>query len=202
MIKISKQLITSNKVMDDTVSTLTAPKLKIEYATMKEDSLDFSGRDPNQLHCSEQEVLMREAGPCREYLMFEYHANKEVIITRRSYKKITTMLGEFGGIFKILTSMIFVFYGFYSMRKVKMVLGDLIFGEDHATREEVRRLIRGDGLDSGDKMTRAKIFRETQNRQKNRKQDKVEKRSLLASEEPSLEEIVKTWSRSGPEWTI
>ena len=47
--KLSKQKITKHKVMDDTLSSLTPPKVNIEYATMSEDSIDFSVRDPNQI---------------------------------------------------------------------------------------------------------------------------------------------------------
>ena len=197
-VKISKQLITSNKVMDDTVSTLTPPKLNIEYATMKEDSLDFSSRDQNQLHCSEQEVLMREAGPCREYIMWEYNASKEVIITRRSYKKITTMLGEFGGIFKILTSMVFVFYGLYSMGTVKTFVGDIIFGKDQASREELKKLIEqdlgtfGSRPTSNNKFSRTKIFGEPQNELENAKRTKIRSFGSSASAQPKMEEIVES----------
>ena len=193
-VEYSQQIITKNRVMDDTLSTLTPATLNLEFATMNEESLDFSGRDPSQLHCSEQQIRLRYAGGCTEYLMFEYHANKEVIITRRSYKKITTMLGEFGGLFKILTSMIFVFYGLYSMRKVKTELGNLIFGEDKTSRTVLKRLVEADDSHTF-RLALSKITEhpEVEGIQDEKSSHKLEiKGSSTSSKGPSMEDLVQS----------
>ena len=82
-------------------------------------------------------------GGCKEYLSFDFFPDGEVIVTTRSYKSITTMLGEFGGILKIITTAVFFVYGVYSMRKVKSVLGGIIFGEGQGSEKQLRELVDG-----------------------------------------------------------
>ena len=146
--KVLRQLVTHNKVLDDTITTLIPPKVKIEYSTMEEETADFKVRDHTQIHCTKEEVALGPRGPCSEYLQFEYVASKEVVVTRRSYKMLTTMLGEFGGLLKIMTSMVFFFYGLYSMRKVKGFLGEIIFGKNQKSKKLLNKLVEVENNDS------------------------------------------------------
>ena len=125
--------------------------------------------------------------------MFEYNANKELIITRRSYKKITTMLGEFGGVFKIMSSMVFVFYGLYSMSKVRNVLGDIIIGEDIGTRNEMKRLLEGRGAGRGGFQTsrqtiRSKLTGRCEAEGEGSIGDQIEEEAC--EDDPAMEEVV------------
>ena len=140
--KVVKEKVMRHKVLDDTMS-LIPPTLKMEYASLTEDSIDFKHRHEAQMYCTKEQISKGPMGGCQEYLSFDYAATGEVMVTRRSYKKITTMLGEFGGILKIMTTTIFFFYGVYSMRKVKSVLGKIIFSEDYKTESRLRELIDG-----------------------------------------------------------
>ena len=164
-IKVLRQLVTLHKVLDDTVTSLLPPTLNIEYSTMNEESIDFKSRDPTQLHCSKQEVDKGILGNCLEYFKFEYIANKEVLITRRRYKMLTTMLGEFGGLLKLMTSAVFFFYGLYSMRKVKNLLGDIIFGTNQRSQERLKSLVESksdsirDNIDSKQLIPKSMIGR-------------------------------------------
>ena len=151
--KIVKEFVQRNKVFDDTMSLLPA-KLKEEYLTLKRDSIDFGVRDQTQLHCPRSEIEKGVFGRCQPFVTFDYLSSSEVIVTTRSYKKLTTMLGEFGGILKIITTGAFFVYGVYSMRKVKTVLGGIIFGGEEGSEKVLKRLIDGkeDGSKSGSKV--------------------------------------------------
>ena len=134
-----KELVILNKVLDETWS-LVPPKLKAEYTTLRHDAVDHRMRDHTQLHCKKEEIA-GTLGPCQEYLLFEYYPSEEVIVTTRSYKSLTAMLGEFGGVLKIITTAAFFVYGVYSMRKVKSVLGGIIFENGKGSEKELKDLM-------------------------------------------------------------
>ena len=156
--KATRELIRRNKVYDDTMS-LVPPKLREEYTTLVHRSIDFGMRDPSQLHCSKEDVDKGIFGGCKEYFSFRYSPDSEVVITTRSYKKLTTMLGEFGGILKIITTAAFFVYGVYSMRKVKTVLGGIIFGAEEGKEKLLRELIDGK-KSSSQSLTKVEKIRE------------------------------------------
>ena len=190
--KVLRQLVTLNRVLDDTVTTLIPPKINIEYSTMEEESVDFKVRDQNQLHCTKEEIAKGPAGTCKEYIHFEYVASKEVLVTRRSYKMLTTMLGEFGGMLKLMTSMVFFFYGLYSMRKVKNLLGDIIFGNDQRSKKLLKKLVETQTAVSNSAKNQPKVVIEPKNdpeKDFNKKEDKNEK-------DPNLEETVLSLVKS------
>ena len=141
--KVSKEVVKKNRVFDDTVSLIPA-KLKMEYLTLQKDSIDFGMRDENQLHCPRSEVEKGVRGGCQEYISFDYTPSSEVVVTTRNYKKLTTMLGEFGGILKIIATGAFFVYGIYSMRKVKSVLGGIIFGAEEGSQKVLKGLVGGE----------------------------------------------------------
>ena len=140
--KVIKEVVKRNKVFDDTLSLVPA-KLKEEYTTLHEESIDLSVRDQTQLHCSRDEVEKGVLGRCPEYISFDYIPSSEVVVTTRSYKKLTAMLGEFGGILKIITTTAFFVYGVYSMRKVKSLLGGIIFEDEEGPQKSLKRLVEG-----------------------------------------------------------
>ena len=192
-IKVLKQMITLNRVLDDTVTTLIPAKVNIEYSTMKEDSVDFKSRDPNQLHCRKEDIDKGPLGGCLEYLNFEYVANQEVLITRRSYKMLTTMLGEFGGILKLMTSAVFFFYGLYSMRKVKNVLGDIMLGASQRSQERLKRLVEAETDPSTNKNSSQGPRKRNLFHQKgNKKNNKNYKNNDNNTTNPEMDEIVSS----------
>ena len=144
--KVIKEVVKRNKVFDDTISLIPA-KLKEEYTTLHQESIDFRVRDQTQLHCPKEEVEKGVLVSCQEYLAFDYFPTGEITVTTRSYKKLTTMLGEFGGILKIITTAVFFVYGVYSMRKVKKLLGGIIFGEGQGSEKELKDLIKKKNLE-------------------------------------------------------
>ena len=130
-------------MLDGTLTTLIPPRVKEEYATLQEDSIDPKKRDSSQVYCTKEQIAQGPAGGCQEYLSFDYFASAEVVVTLRSYKKLTTMLGEYGGLLKIMTTLVFFFYGVYSMNKVKSVLKEIIFKNDQNQEKDLKRLIGG-----------------------------------------------------------
>ena len=149
-IKMIKELVVLNRVFDDTMS-LVPPQLKEEYTTLQQESIDTRVRDHTQLHCSKVEIDKGYLGKCLEYIFFEYYPSEEVLVTTRSYKSLTAMLGEFGGVLKIITTAAFFVYGVYSMKKVKSVLGGIIFENNEGSEKQLRELV--DRKDEGLKKT-------------------------------------------------
>ena len=135
-----KELVMLNKIFDDTLSLVPA-KLKEEYTTLRHETVDLIERDHTHLYCTKGEVDRSFLGGCQEYLLFEYNPSEEVIVTTRSYKTLTAMLGEFGGVLKIITTAAFFVYGVYSMRKVKSVIGRVIFENDKGSEKELKDLV-------------------------------------------------------------
>ena len=84
------------KILDDTVQFVSAD-VRTESGTSRLISTDFILRDSSQLHCSKTPIEIEAAGGCQEYISLSYQASPEVNVIKRSYKKLSSMLGEFGG---------------------------------------------------------------------------------------------------------
>ena len=141
--KVVKEIVKLNRVLDGTLTTLIPPRIKEEYATLEEYSIDPKMRNSSQVYCTKEQIRKGPAGGCQEYISFDYFASSEVVVTLRSYKKLTTMLGEYGGLLKIMTTLMFFFYGIYSVRKVKSVLRGLIFGSEEGSDKVLKNLVDG-----------------------------------------------------------
>ena len=142
--KVIKEIVKLNKVLDYTYSMIP-PTLKQEFATLQEDIIDSGERNSTQLYCTPEQLSMPAGTPgaCEEYLSFDYEAMGEVLVTRRSYKSLMSILGEFGGILKVLTTGTFFLYGFYNMRKIKHIIGDLVFKRDKKSSKTLKKIIEG-----------------------------------------------------------
>ena len=140
--KIFKHEIKKNKILDDTIQFVSA-NVNTEYGSSHLVSSDFQLRDPSQFHCSKAQIGMGLMGGCQEYITLNYLASGEVNVIRRNYKKFTTMLGEFGGLLKILTTVVFFLYSFYNFRRVKSYLALGLLNLDKKTFQSVKKLIDG-----------------------------------------------------------
>ena len=170
--KIVKEYIKRNRVFDDTMS-LIAAKLKEEYLTLQKDSIDFGIRNQSQIHCSREEVEKGIRGGCQEYISFTYLSSSEILVTTRSYKKLTTMLGEFGGILKIITTGAFFVYGVYSMRKVRTLLGGIIFGFEEGNDKALKKLIEGE-KEAANRVIKVKKIRDKAFKEESNKDEQFE----------------------------
>ena len=125
--KFRQYYLIKHKIVDDD-SLFSGPRERLTYASAELASMDTSSRDPNQLHCSKQSIALGFRSPCRELFKFEFLASSQLRITRRNYKKLTQIFGEFGGVLKIATTVMIFFYSFYSGRKMNSFILDSIFG--------------------------------------------------------------------------
>ena len=109
--KVKEFEVRSSRIKDDT-HLFGETELKEDYATLHETNSDFRMRAQDQHHCSKEEILKGEAGGCQEYAVFNYLASREVLNIRRSYPKLTSVLGEIGGFFKLVSAVVFFFIRF------------------------------------------------------------------------------------------
>ena len=128
-----------NKIVDDR-SFLAKPKTKAEYALFLQLTTDSLERDPYQQYCI---PVMIDSGECQEYLEFVYEMDNEVVITKRRYKKIPALLGEFGGMLKLLTTA-FVILSVYYTTAIKLFLFNQVFGMEKSKATKIlKRAVRG-----------------------------------------------------------
>ena len=120
--KSYRYVFEQNKIMDDR-QIFGGAKIKDEYGVFNPLSFDSWARDMTQLYCS---TAMIDAGECQEYVELVYEMDNEVVITKRRYKKIPALLGEFGGILKLLTTA-FVIISFYYSFAINSFLFDKVF---------------------------------------------------------------------------
>ena len=152
--KFRNYMLQGHKVLDDTLQ-LRPPKVKLEFATANLETIDTSSRDPNQVHCSAAQIEMGPRGGCQEYMKFDFTATGEVEVIRRNYKQFTTIMGEFGGMLKLMTTFVFIFYSVYNSKKVKKYFAESILklGASSGSDEESLKKI----LDKAERRDRRKV---------------------------------------------
>ena len=128
----STYLLQLNRIIDDR-SVLGKAKTKEEYGIFRELSTDSWERNMTQNYCT---TAMIDAGECDAYVELVYQIDKEVVITKRRYKKIPVVLGEFGGVLKLLTTA-FVILSFYYSRSIKSFLFNQGFGIEKCKAEKI-----------------------------------------------------------------
>ena len=148
------------------------PVVKDEHAVFKLQTTDSWVRDITQLHCT---PVMIEAGECQEFFEFVYEMSNEVVITTRRYKKIPALLGEFGGILKLITVVLVVLSLYYS-KAIQSFLIEKVFRVDEATLVEAGQiLVEAEKEElaekelSAESVSRAKIEIQAENLQKQEK---------------------------------
>ena len=133
--------VREHRVVDE-VSQFVSPKMKVQFDNTVLASTDTASRDPSTIYCSPQLIKMGRYGPCREYVHFDFSGTGEVMIMRRSYKGLTVIMGEFGGVIKILTSVVFFFYSVYSSRKMTGYFTSNLFSTTKKDEEELKKLLK------------------------------------------------------------
>ena len=131
-----------NKILGDT-QQFFEPSVRSDYATANLVSSDFEMRDKDQIYCTRDEIL---SGACKPYVTLTYKAGSEVNVIRRNYKTISTMMGEIGGVLKVMSTLVFFFYSFYNIGKVKSFLGLKILGMSSESLDKLRRMERAGRL--------------------------------------------------------
>ena len=137
--------VQKNLVIDDT-SIFGNPYTKLEYATASMASMDTRSRDPTNLHCTKEQVENDLYEGCAPYLMVNYRAVSYMMVVRRTYKKLTTIMGEFGGVLKLMTTGVMLFYSFYNSRKMKAFFVKKIFNISAKNSKDLKELMEKDDL--------------------------------------------------------
>ena len=134
--KSSRYTLHQTKILDDR-HFYKKPGIREEYGTFTQISTDTWPRDMTQLHCT---PAMIDAGDCEEYFDITYEMTNELVIIKRRYKKIPVLMGEIGGVLKILTS-IFLFLSFYYSKIIKSFLFEKAFKIKFSTLIKVKKNI-------------------------------------------------------------
>ena len=124
-----------NRLIDDT-SQLTSPRITKEFTSSEMVSTDTGARS-EQLHCPASIINGPSSFLCEPYLNFQFSATGKTLIMSRSYKGVITVMGEFGGVVKILTGVVLFLYSFYTARKMKSYFSSRIF---NLNKNQLKRL--------------------------------------------------------------
>ena len=128
--KIVKFNFDPNVLVDDSTQ-IRAAKTRQEFASVTRDGDNTRSRNPNILRCTSEEISLGVYTHCDHFLEMEFLPRTDIIKIRRSYKKASIVLGEFGGYLKLLMSLILVMYTINSSQKIRLYLLDqLIPGQD------------------------------------------------------------------------
>ena len=114
-----------NRLIDDT-SQLSSRRVSKEFTSADLVSIDSGARDES-LYCSPGLVNGPTHFLCEPYLRYSFTATGKTLTMSRSYKGVITVMGEYGGVIKILTAVAFFLYSFYSARKMKTYFSSRIF---------------------------------------------------------------------------
>ena len=120
--------VTRNKVYDDRFE-FEGPVLKTEYSSMDLKEEDVSVKDA-QFHCRKNDLThVTNYGDCEEYLSIAYSLTGEEVVVTRSYVRLTTIIGEYGGLMKVITEVLFFLYGFYNYWRVRRFISEHVGGK-------------------------------------------------------------------------
>ena len=104
--KYSYYVGNNNKLVDNR-NELSGDVLKQEFVSLDKSGEDIISRNSSIIHC--QKEVIRFDGGCPEYFSLEYEGGDEEVIIRREYKRLGEMLGELGGLLKLLTGLMFLY---------------------------------------------------------------------------------------------
>ena len=127
--------VSKNKIYD-TRFELRGLSFREEFSSMEVVREDVSAKTA-KYHCTQNELgLFTNRGRCAEYLSIVYIMNGDEVIIKRNYTRLTAILGEFGGVLKLVTSMLFFLYGVYNNSALKGFVGGRA-GLEYAKKDEV-----------------------------------------------------------------
>ena len=124
--KILKYKFDPNVIVDDSTQ-VRSEKIRSQFATITLDGEDRRGRNPSIITCTAQQIVFGPDILCDHFLEMEYMPRTDIIKIRRSYKKASIMLGEFGGYLKLLMTLVAWFYSVYSSKEMKKYLFNSLF---------------------------------------------------------------------------
>ena len=179
-----------NRLIDDT-STMSSPKVSKEFCSSHLELSDSASRNGgHQMHCPSSIIDGPRSFLCSPYLRYSFDATGKTLIMNRSYKGVITVMGEFGGVIKILTAVVFFLYSFYSARKVRSYFSSRIFNLNDNQLKRLEELLARDHQEG----FRKNLKGETISHQKvrNKKDEKKEKEKTRTEVRAMMEECVES----------
>ena len=122
---------------------------------------DSQSRDGSVLHCDPGTLGM--GGSCPEYMTFQFDGGHEMEVVRRTYKTPTQIVGEIGGILKLVT-VLAVIYSIYNENKKIKFFGSQLFGVLASRVLRRGKSGLGGGLMAGRRKEQAKLEEKSENR--------------------------------------
>ena len=113
--KILKYYFDANIIVDDS-NQIRGGKTRPQFTTVELDGDNRSSRDPNLIYCSPEELAKGIFNRCNYVIDIQMIARKGLIKIRRSYKKASATLAEFGGYLKLILTLTFLFYSLVESR--------------------------------------------------------------------------------------
>ena len=108
-----KYFTSKNNRLVDNRNELSGAVMKKEFVTLSKSGEDTMSRDSSIIHCQRNDIKF--GGSCPEFYSFEISGGEEETIIRRDYKRLGEMLGELGGLLKVLTGLVLL-YTFYNLK--------------------------------------------------------------------------------------
>ena len=170
--KSFRYVLQQTKIIDDR-HFFKKPEIKAEFGTFKRISTDTWPRDMTQIYCT---TTMIDAGDCEEYFEFVYEMSNEAVLITRRYKKIPVLMGEVGGVLKLLTSVLVIFSFFYP-RMIKFFLFQKAFKIKLSTLMEAKKIQKRKGKNFSqkqEKLKKLKRRKENANALENKNQPKFQ----------------------------
>ena len=138
--KILKYYFDPNVIVDDSTQ-IRAARTRTQFVTAALEGDNKRSRDPRIMTCTAQQISLGLYSRCNHLLEMEYIPRTNIIKTRRSYKKASIMLGEFGGYLKIFITLAFLLYGIQASSKLKSYLAGQLYPEAGLTNKNHKNKI-------------------------------------------------------------
>ena len=140
--KFMTMAVGRTKVFDDRFE-VRGETQKVDFSTMEIVQEDLDVRNAAQIHCTAEEVRGAPFSGCLPYASIIYNVKRDVVMVNRRYKRLTAILGEFGGMLKLLTTLIFFLYRFYNREDIRTFFGGAFFWGGDRRRDVDDGVLRG-----------------------------------------------------------
>ena len=135
--KIFKYTLNDNFIVDDSTQ-IKSSQTGDKFAVLLLEKDNKSSRDASVTRCTAAQLAPGYFTRCSYYIEAEYRPRTNLFKIRRSYKKASVMLGEFGGYLKLLMSVVFLLYSAVTSKSMKKYLAKKILpGSDLSMNQEV-----------------------------------------------------------------
>ena len=122
-------------VVDDS-NQIRSTKERMNFSAMELVGDNKRSREPPGTYCTQEQVSGGPFSRCTPYIEVDYFPMVDLVKMRRSYKKASIVLGEFGGSLKLAMTLFVLFYSIYSSKGMKRYVIETMF--PHRTKSPKR----------------------------------------------------------------